>query len=138
MIGFQIVNLLSKDQSPHVFAEELDNVQRIHESRPIPRKPTGPSHLSADNFVVRSSWATWIIIRLHAPSLKNACNTRVQMIIYRKYSTSRPGPARPGSPAYPVAEMPLPFVRPRRQTSSRHFVQALILGGVYMLEAPFQ
>ena len=39
MVRLEVVNLLPKHQRPEVFAEELDDVERVVEPRPVAREP---------------------------------------------------------------------------------------------------
>lgn len=43
MVRFQVVNLLPEDQRPQVLAEKLDDIQRIHEPRAVPRESASTS-----------------------------------------------------------------------------------------------
>lgn len=36
MICFQVVDVFAKEERPEVFAEELDDVERLVEARPVP------------------------------------------------------------------------------------------------------
>ncbi len=43
MVRLEVVNLLPKHQRPEVFAEELDDVERVVEPRPVAREPAVPN-----------------------------------------------------------------------------------------------
>lgn len=39
MISLEIINLLPKQQHPHILTHKLNHIQRVREARSVPRKP---------------------------------------------------------------------------------------------------
>ena len=86
MIGLEVVNLFPEDQRPHVFAQELDHIERVVETGPVAGEsvrrwaPRQPGLDAFDAGRGRQAYAR------AAPAL-----------------TSPPGPVRLGSPGFPIS-----------------------------------
>ena len=95
MISLQIVDLLPKEQRPHIFAEEFDYIKRIHETRPVVRE-------SMERKVAPSVCCSLLI----EPS-KQAGKAASLILVHLRSLTSRPSLARPGIQVSRAVERPL-------------------------------
>jgi len=98
VIRFQIVNLFSEYQRPHVLAEEFDHIQSIREPRAISGEP------------VQCASRLALLSLRRSPSRTLMCIC----ICLRKFPTVRQVPARLDTLAFPIFGMQSPSVHPRR------------------------